>query len=193
MRHRISACLAILTIATIFCSSSIATAQDDAELKSLREANAQLKAELEAAKLRIETLEKLIESMRAKDAKDNQKQAQDLFTVGSIWSGSRFYNQNGKTANRQAQPWRMEVTERDGKKFRAVITFTAFDGLEKEITVVGTAPVTAKGGVTFKTDQKGIFQQSFNGVLAGQQVSLEFDGTGVEGTRVFGTGDLKRE
>ncbi len=193
MRHRISACLAILTIATIFCSSSIATAQDDAELKSLREANAQLKAELEAAKLRIETLEKLIESMRAKDAKDNQKQAQDLFTVGSIWSGSRFYNQNGKTVNRQAQPWRMEVTERDGKKFRAVITFTAFDGLEKEITVVGTAPVTAKGGVTFKTDQKGIFQQSFNGVLAGQQVSLEFDGTGVEGTRVFGTGDLKRE
>ena len=196
MPRRTFVCLFLLIEVTTICSSSFVVAQDDAQLKSLQAENAQLRAALEIANAKIDTLEKQIETMRAKDVNDDNKRAEDLFTVGSVWTGSRFYNQNdqhGKSKDREAQPWTMKVTERDGNIFKAEISFTAFDGLQKEITVAGTAPLTEKGRVTFRTDQKGIFQQAFKGVLAGRQVSLEFDGTSVNATRVFGTGHLKRE
>lgn len=193
MSRRISLFIVCISLTATLFNCSFAAAQENAELKTLRDENARLKTELESANEKIEKLEKQIESMRAKDSKEDQKAAEDLFTVGSVWSGSRFYNQNGKQPNRKAQPWSMKVTERDGKKFKAEISFTAFDGLDKEISVAGSAPTTGKGAVTFKTEAKGIFQQTFKGGLAGGQVSLEFDGTGVEGTRVFGTGDLKRK
>jgi hypothetical protein len=196
MPQRTYVCLFLLVVVAAICRISIVAAQDETELTGLQAENARLRVALDNANAKIDALEKQIEALRAKHAKDDEKRAEDLFTVGSVWSGSRFYNQNvqnGKGPDREGQPWTMKVTERDGNRFKAEISFTAFDGLQKEITVAGTAPLTEKGRVTFRTDQKGIFQQSFKGILAGRQVSLEFDGTSVNATRVFGTGHLKRE
>ena len=112
----------------------------------------------------------------------------DLFQEGSSWSGSRNYTQNGP--NGGFQDWKLVILTRDGDKFTGEIHFTSNDNKAQALAVKGIAPPKDKGKVVFKTEQLGVFQQSFKGVLAGGQISLTFSGTGVEGTRVTGTGTL---
>ena len=167
-----------------------AFAQDEAYVATLKRENELLQAKLEAANLKIEKLEKQLAVLQGRNQAGAEKDEDDLFAIGTTWSGSRNYTQNGPS--RDFQDWQLVIVTRDAKKFTGKIHFESIDGIQQTLDVSGYAPVTGKGPVTFRTQQKGIFQQSFKGVLIGGQISLSFTGTGNRGKAVKGTGTLKK-
>ena len=179
----------ILMLATCLCfSPHFVIADDSAEVAELQKQNELLTAKLEAAQLKIEKLEQQVKDLKTGEKKTAKEAVDDLFEEGSSWSGTRNYTQNGP--NGGFQDWKLVILTRDGDKFTGEIHFTSNDNKAQALAVKGIAPPKDKGKVVFKTEQLGVFQQSFKGVLAGGQISLTFSGTGVEGTRVTGTGTL---
>ena len=168
----------------------MAFCQDDSDVATLKQENELLQAKLEAANLKIEKLEKQLAELKSRDRDDAVEDEEDPFAIGTAWSGSRNYTQNGPSQD--FQDWQLKIITREGKKFTGEIHFKSNDDTQQTLEVSGSAPNTGKGPVLFKTQQKGIFQQSFKGVLAGSQISLTFTGTGVKGNAVKGTGTLKK-
>lgn len=188
----------VLPLSLVLLSFSIAPAfSQDAEkpedVVRLKERIELLEAKLKAVELERDALQSRVDKLEAKKEshKDQpDKDMADLFEIGATWQGSRFYTQAGADPL-APQEWKLVITERDGKKFKGDIHFRSIDNLNQTLAVSGLAPISESGKVTFKTEQKGVFQQNFSGVLKGGQISLEFKGTGVTGGPVTGTGNLK--
>ncbi len=180
-----------------FIPEVLVHAADTPEVVELKSKNEQLAAKLEAANakleaatLKIEKLQKEIDELKGKPKAAAKEKEGDLFQEGTTWSGSRNYTQNGPS--KDFQDLKLIVLTREGNKFTGEIHFESIDKKQQQLSISGTAPQTGKGSVTFKTEQKGVFQQTFKGVLAGGQISFTFSGTGVTGDAVKGTGNLKQ-
>lgn len=190
-------CVTILALSLLACSFATAFRQDadtSNDVVRLKERIELLEAKLRAVELERDSLQDRVDKLEAKDTSNNGRPTDnqpDPFELGSVWHGSRFYTQPGADP-KKAQEWKLVVTEREAKKFKGAIHFQSIDNLNQVLPVSGTAPALGTGKVFFKTDQKGIFQQTFTGVLKGGQISLEFQGTGVTGGKVTGTGNLKQ-
>lgn len=170
---------------------STAISQDKAgDVAALQQQNELLAAKLEAANLKIEKLERQLAELKAEKKTDSVVGAEDQFAVGATWTGTRNYTQNGPSND--FQDWKLVVTERNGKSFKGEIHFRSIDNKNQVLAVSGTVPGGESGRVIFQTDQKGVFQQKFSGNLKGGQISIQFEGTGVKGGRVTGTGNLKQ-
>ena len=179
-----------MVILAVMLQSPSAFSQGNDDVAELKQENELLRAKLEVANLKIENLERQLAELNSRQRDFTAEDEEDLFTVGSSWSGSRNYTHTGPSRN--FQDWQLKILSREGNQFTGSIHFNSMSGTRQTILVSGNAPVSDKGAVSFKTINKGIFQQSFKGVLAGGQISLSFTGTGERGFPVKGTGTLKQ-
>ncbi|MBX9584904.1 MAG: hypothetical protein K2X87_31755 [Gemmataceae bacterium] len=110
----------------------------------------------------------------------------DPFEEGAAWEGKRFTD-GGK------QDWQLKVTERDAKKgtFKGEMSITRADNTTDTYKVDGKATAKAKGAVSFKSEKKGFFQQSFTGKLNGGEVAMTWGGKTRAGGDAKGTATLK--
>jgi hypothetical protein len=182
-----------------FCAIVQETASGDeiAELKSevakLRETIESLKVELANVKSERDALQLRVNRIE----KDTAEAERDLFQVGIRWEGTRFISGARPAAKKKApsnsgQKWSLVVTERNGERFKGRIQFVSPDEQSQQLEVSGSAPTKANGRIVFKTVAIGVLQQSFEGVLKGNQVSLTWEGTNVAGKRLGGTANLSR-
>jgi len=178
----------LVLVAFVVCvPATFVFADDSADVAALKKENELLTAKLEAALLKIEKLQKELDELKSSEKKLPKEKEEDLFQAGTSWAGTRNY-----MPSNEFQDLKLVVLTRDGNKFTGEIHFKSIDNKQQQLAITGTATQTAKGAVKFKTDQKGIFQQTFTGVLAGGQISFTFTGTAVNGTKVQGTGNLKQ-
>ncbi len=127
-----------------------------------------------------------------KIGKQEADPADDPFAVGTVFTGTRFYNRKG--ADKEGQPLMLEIVERDERKFNGKISFEAIDGNQVSYVVKGLAPTKAPGAIEFESEKKGLFKQYFSGQIdkAGE-VSMIFRGTGVPGFYVEGRAVLRKK
>lgn len=186
MRYMIAS---IALLLTVFVSSVVG--QDKAnELSRLKQENQRLEAKLQVAELKIQRLEKQIAELKTENDDDSGENPNDLFTAGTIWTGTRNYNQNGNSKG--FQDWKLVITERKGRRFEGDLMFQSIDGQNQSLQVQGTAPTGTSGNIEFKTKAKGLLQQKFSGKLTDGQIGLVFSGTGLRGNAVSGTGTLRQ-
>jgi len=181
--------LAYLFLFSFFgLSPHISNAQDEisilkSEIQKLREEIETLKNDLSTVTAQRDVLQR--EITKAKRSEDLSEK--DQFEVGAKWSGTRFVR-----GIKKAQKWSLVITERDGDRFSGQIQFVSPDNQPQQLDVSGGAPQDASGKVAFKTNALGVLQQTFKGVLKGEQISLSWEGTTVAGKRVVGTANLAR-
>jgi hypothetical protein len=169
-------------------------ADDPKEIKPLIERIERLETQLKVAESERDHLQSQLDTLadqlnddkRAKDSSNSE----DQFSVGVRWQGSRKFLQPG--AGKDFANWSLIITKRSRQTFEGEIHFVTIDRQPQVLTVSGVAPQGLSGAVRFKTNQKGILEQSFTGVLKGGQLSLTFSGTSLSGARVFGTANLKK-
>jgi hypothetical protein len=183
-----------ILLATLVLSPASARSEDEAT--ALKQENEKLKDELKKAQAKIASLEAQMKQLRQKLAEKSQTKTQhaqsDPFSVGTTFSGSRFYRQKGANQTDE-QLWTLTVTEREKGRFKGLIEFKSLDGRKQKIDVSGTAPPNGKGTIRFKTVSGGTFNQEFNGATTdGRRLALKFKGTGIRGDQVFGDGNLER-
>jgi hypothetical protein len=120
----------------------------------------------------------------------------DHFEVGMRWEGTRFIAGSKPAAKSsprdKGQKWSLVIAERDGERFKGQIQFVSPDNQSQQLEVSGGAPAKGNGRIVFKTIAIGVLQQSFDGVLKGNQISLTWEGTTVAGKKVGGTANLSR-
>ncbi|MCO6459669.1 MAG: hypothetical protein J5I93_30520 [Pirellulaceae bacterium] len=165
------------------------------EVSDLREEVVKLKAALEELQSQMALVESERDALRLRVKRmelESARSESDLFQAGMRWEGTRFLaGQKGRPRD-EGQNWSLVVTQRDGERFKGQIQFVSRDKQTQQLEVSGSAPTKTNGRVVFKTDAIGVLQQSFDGVLKGNQISLTWEGTGVAGKRLAGTANLSR-
>jgi hypothetical protein len=115
--------------------------------------------------------------------------ATDPFARGLIWSGRRTFN---LPEGLSPEAFRLEITERDGMKFKGDASFFRGTGMRQDLKFRGTATSDKDGLVKFTTDKKGSFQLSFEGKLNEGELVLTFGAMGNgNGPKESGTATLK--
>ena len=171
--HRLIALVTVLSSALL---AAPVAAQSPEDVRQLKLENDLLKAQLEAANLKNEKLQRENESLSKSLAELREKMSIDLFAKGAKFDGGfRFTNE--PTLPRPVS-WQIEITEREGETFKGVYTIRRIntDGKLVSIGINGKAPKGGSGPVIFDTegrrDGKGYF--SFSGKLNQSKVSLTF-------------------
>lgn len=111
----------------------------------------------------------------------------DPFPVGAVWEGTRaFKGQEGVS-----QEWSLKITDRKGQDFKGEITLSTPNG-PMTCPVSGSTQVPSgfAGKLTFQSERKGQFRQSFEGTYRTDEVRVLFHGTGFNGKEVSGTAVL---
>jgi hypothetical protein len=182
----------VLSVA--FCAAFHETASGD-EVADLKRENAELRKTIETLKEELVKIKSERDSLQLRvdrSEKDTAKPESDLFQIGMRWEGSRFVTGPKASPRNNGQKWSLVVTKRDGERFEGQIQFTSPDDQAQQLEVIGSAPSKANGRVVFKTVAIGVLQQSFDGVLKGNQISLTWEGTSVSGKKIGGTANLSR-
>lgn len=194
--------LIISTLVLCWCSCTFAQAQDastkviellEKDVARLQEENDNLKMENKELKKQLETLESRLNKKGNSKEKEGEGEATDLFSVGTTWSGTRYYTQKGADPSKP-QDWQLIITERKGRSFKGDVKFVAIFTDKKPVSfqVSGTAPKEDHGQVNFRSVQRGAFDQQYKGLLSDGQITLEFSGTGNKGGPAQGNGTLKQ-
>lgn len=110
----------------------------------------------------------------------------DPFAQGAVWEGTRVIGE------KTTQDWSLKVTRRERGHFWAKVTLSTPAG-PWTFDVIGNAGDESSGGVRFWSEQKGKFNQSFEGELIAGEVQFTFKGTAFNGKAVSGTATLKSE
>ena len=160
------------------------------EIATLKVTIADLESRLAAVEAERNALRQRVADLEKKLPKDEG----DQFQVGTIWTGTRFLGIGKGTRGGDGQPWRLVISERDGEKFKGQIRFISErDKKPQELEVSGSATTNETGKVAIRTLTTGPLEQSFEGVLKSDQISLTWQGFGVGGRKISGTSYLSRK
>jgi hypothetical protein len=107
----------------------------------------------------------------------------ELLTKDSVWEGRKKNDKNQVNPNGTDEPFELTVSERDGKKFKGTILVNAKRTYVVEGKVDGDK-------LTFTSEKKDNFQQTFSGQLKAGTVDFTFAGSGANGEAVKGTATL---
>lgn len=99
----------------------------------------------------------------------------DSLQVGTLWSGTRVAT--------NTIPWSLKVLRREGNRFSGEIT------IDKTRTYMVEGAINGEK-ITFTTEKKGKFQQTCDGQIKGEEITLTFSGIDFRGDAIRGTAKL---